>query len=338
MTTDANTQDAHSFESLMSMSESDRDALLLNSQGPADDSMTVGGEVVVKAETNTPDPEGDTTQVDSSAAPAAAKVEDVKPQGVLAKDNEHILPFKVVEDLRQSKSELEQRVRDQEAQLAELRAAKPGDVVDADVLKDHEFLSEEQLAELEEDMPALAKTLRTTQSALTSLLTQQANDRKQREQEEQQRQNTVREAVRTNVQAAIDATPVLLHLQTTDPLAFERAKEIDIERSKNPSTAALWNAMPLEERFKQLVVDYEARFGKVAVPSLPAPTPASATPAAETKPTPKPSGPLSLSDLPGGASPATDAREEMGGKNGAEIIADMSKWSPAQLDAYFANI
>lgn len=325
----------NTFEQLLQMSDSDLNAQMMDSSAPEGEASTANDEVVVAAPTQ-PEPKGDTAQAESSAAPAAAKVEEeAQPQGVLAKDEKHILPFKVVEDLRSSKAELERVVREQNQQIEALKATKAAGAENADVLADTEFLTDEQLNELEQEMPALAKTLRGTQTALKQVLTDRATEKQEREHEEQQRLIKTRDEVRSTVQAAIDQTPKLSHLQATDPIAFQRAKEIDIERSKNPATAAHWNALPLADRFAQVMTDYEAKFGEVKVASLPEKP---ATPAGETKPTPKPAGPISLSDLPGGASPATDARAEITAKHGSEIIADMSKWTPAQMESFFANI
>lgn len=325
----------NTFENLLTLSDSDLNAQMMDGSAP-DGEVAANDEAVSTAAPST-DSKADTAQADSSAAAAAAKVEEVQPEFVLMKDGKHAAPFKLVEDLRSSKTELERVVREQKEQIETLSKAKAEGATNVDVLADQELLSDEQLTELEADMPALGKVLRGTQNSLKALMAKSATEQAQRDHDEQQRQISERDAVRTTVQEAIDQTPKLLHLQSTDPIAFQRAKEIDIERSKNPATAAHWNALPLADRFAQVMTDYEARFGAVKVASLPEKAAPADKPATESKPAQK-AAPLSLSDLPGGAAPAIDSRAEMAAKAGPEIISNMANWTQAQLDSYFAAL
>lgn len=333
-------QDDNTLEQLLSLSQSDLDAQLLHSPAPEGDAEIVEEVSTPEAKTTEPENKGDTTQVESSEPPAAAKDEDATADGVLAKDGKHVLPFKVVEDLREQTKQLERVTREQAEQIEALKSAQSAGAAVANV-DTASLFSEEQLAALEQDLPELAKGLRAQQDVLKALLAQQAESAKAREQQEQAAQERSLEERRAVVQKAIDSVPKLAHLQATDPIAFQRAKEIDMERSKNPSTAAHWNAKPLEQRFKEVMVDYEARFGAVQIPSLPA-TPSAATSQTTAEPTQKPAakpaGPITLSDLPGGGTPAADSRAEMAEKAGAEIIATMANWTPQQMEAYFASL
>lgn len=325
----------NTFENLLTLSDSDLNAQMMDGSAP-DGEVATNDEAVSTAAPST-DSKADTAQADSSVAAAAAKVEEVQPQGVLAKDEKHILPFKVVEDLRVGKAEAERLARDLQAQLDAMKADKANGTSSAKEIDIQGLFSEEQLADLQKDMPEFANGIRALQNTVKDLASERATEKEQRDHDEQQRQISERDAVRTTVQEAIDQTPKLLHLQSTDPIAFQRAKEIDIERSKNPATAAHWNALPLADRFAQVMTDYEARFGAVKVASLPEKAAPADKPATESKPAQK-AAPLSLSDLPGGAAPAIDSRAEMAAKAGPEIISNMANWTQAQLDSYFAAL
>jgi hypothetical protein len=248
------------------------------------------------------------------------------PDGVLAKDGKHILPFKVVEELRSSNKDMLDRLTEQSAQLATLQAEKAGGAA-APVAA---AVSEEDLAALEADgYGALAKVLRSQQAQIVKLTGELQGDREARAADSRQTRTET-------VQDAIDAVPKLAALQALGEKEFGRAQRIDALLSDDPE----WSGKSLSERFAQVAKVYESMYGDIKLPTADTPAAAAdpASPAADLTPAPARRVPASMSDIPGGSMPAVDALAEVENASAPELTQRFLAMAPDKIEAFLARL
>lgn len=259
-------------------------------------------------------PQGDTPPAEA-AAPAApaepaksseppAAAETPAPQevaGVVTKDGKNYLPFAVLESTREKAKQEAERARaqaDLAARLAreneELKqqlaagAAKPQDEIPG--------MTDEEIADLEADFPAVAKVAKANRALAAEVQTLRSQNTAVRQ---------VEVTERTNVQPLIDALPLLAQWQAKGGVAWDAAVAMDKQLEADPQ----WAERPLGERFAEVQSRMAAEFG-IAVPQVttpspaPAPAPKAGPAAAPAQPEPKTVMPT-LTDFNGGA-PATD--------------------------------
>ena len=273
---------------------------------------------------------------DALAADEAKKAEEAKaepkPEGVLAKDGKHVIPYSQLESARSRAVAAENLAREQATQIAALKAEKAAPAGDA------EMLTDEELTALEEDSPTLAKTLRAQQAAIKKLTeTVQGMANVQREQVVQQETE-----VKTEIQTAIDANPTLAIWQTAeDQTMWNEASRFDKLLRGNPKYADV----SFEDRFKKVVVltrealDLEPETPVVDEPK-PALTQAEIKAAAQAKlaSVQKAKKPLSLSDIPGGAPPAVDERQKVEEMSAVALGQQFLGMTKDQMEAYLSTL
>lgn len=278
--------------------------------------------------TATDDADEDKGDTESAAAPGSTadvqeNADEQQPEGILARDGKHIIPFARLEAA-------EQRARDYAEQLKALQeaqaAGKPDDEAASQATEG--LLSDEELAELDAELPALAKVIRAQQAQLTSMAGQVAELSKARDTRTAESENdgakAWNEALEQNEKAKyLDAT-----------LAPEVGQKfINV-------TAALyadWDTMPPAERAAAIVRQYEAVHGEIKVASVA--TQPAAKPAAPVVKTPAvPDVPVSMSGIPGGSAPAVDEAAALLSKSGAELTHDFMAMSPEAIDAVLNRI
>jgi hypothetical protein len=246
--------------------------------------------------------------------------------GVLAKDGKHVLPFKVVEDLRSSNRDLLDRLQQQTEQLEALKTEKAGGA-QAPALA---AISEADLAGLEADgYGSLAKVFRAQQAQIQLLTNELQGDREDRAASD-------RKSRTESVQDAIDAVPKLAALQALGEKEFGRAQRIDALLSDDPE----WSGKPLSERFAQVAKVYESMYGdiKLATAATPAAAADPASPAADLTPAPARRVPASMSDIPGGSMPAVDALAEVESASAPELTQRFLAMTPDKIEAYLARL
>lgn len=280
------------------------------------------------------------TEVASAATPAAssdagkpAEAKATETEAPIAtRDGKHTIPYEVLAGTRAkadaaeatAKAEAE-RAAAAEAKLAELQAqldaAKAGSTPALQTAEG--TLSPEELAEMEQDFPMMAKAYKAMQSQLA----QQQQITAQSQQEIRARQQS--EEARS-VQDLIDANPKLAFLQAQDPAGWEKAVAIDYGlTSVMPDKAA---------RFKAVVAAYEAQHGAINAPA-----------ATQAKPDAKQSidavlakasaaVPNSLSDIPGGAPVAGGEIGNVENMSASEIAANLMTMTPKARDAYLNSL
>ncbi len=279
--------------------------------------------------------EGDTASEEAPELTNDKPVADGKPiDGVATKDGKNIIPFAVLDATRANLSRAEERVQaeanariEAEAKVNELNERLEALQAGKSEVGTIESISEEELQELEEEMPELAKTLRDQQEAINKLS-------EQLQLKEQETQVVKAESLASVVQSAIDANPKLAYLQTQDEKAYEAAKRIDRALRDDPE----FSELSLEERFAKVVERYEEAYGvvKLATKSelqLKAATKKALEKADESAPVPK-----TISDIHGGSAAAVDEQSVIADKSGTELTAMFSKMSAEQIENYLNKL
>lgn len=284
-------------------------------------------------------PEGDTA---SSEAPGAAATQpngqakddqgqEAPPAGVATRDGKDVIPYTVLEGVRQAKGVLEETVREQAEEIARLKAQVEGGKPEA--AKSVTFLTEEQLADVEAETPTLGAALRASQQQIIALT--QTVQELTAEREDARR--TTEQQIQTSVQEAIDNTPKLAHLQGTDKQGWEQAVAIDVHLRTLPR----WKGKPYSERFAEVVRRYEEDYGPIAMPGAPSQTPPKQPeppkPGAQPSSAAAPTGPTTLSDLPGGGVPATDEVAALEQMSSLQVTAMFERMTPEQMEAYLVR-
>jgi hypothetical protein len=312
---------------------------LASQSGDTGEQSPESGQPPMAANTDGTDAEGSPAQPADGTQQAAA---EQPPEGVATKDGKRIIPYTVLEQERRKNHELERLARDQAERLKQLE--QPGGQPAGQKPQESAvtILSEEELQELEEELPAIGKLFRAQQTQLQSL----GQTVQTLAQERQTREEEGARTVQMTVQEAIDASPKLAYLQSleeTDPIKWERAVRFDSTLRADPE----WAEKSFSERFEKVVQLYEATYGPVDLPGQPAasvqsvkqPSQADLAKQAAEKLKSKTAVPTSLSAIPGGATPATDdVLGAFASKTGPELTADFMRMTPAQIDAALARL
>ena len=247
---------------------------------------------------------------EEKAEEAPQQVEDEAP--IASKDGKHTIPYDVLKSERERRKAAEQAMQELQARIdAMQQTGKPQEVADGEA-------STDDLDSMAEDFPAVAKLL-----AHTRKLEQQLQTVAQRmEQEDRQR----KEATMAEVRQAVDANPTLLHWEHNDPDRWAAAIEADTKLQASPAHRGL----TLEARLAKAVEIVDAFYG-----------PDTTAPRAQAKPQNSPpkkaaaakDAPRTLSDIPGGAVPASDPVEEFAQMSADRLGAQMANMTPDQISA-----
>lgn len=287
--------------------------------------------------------EGDTGEPDNGEAPAAvtddaaagqadAAKADTKPAGIATKDGKHVIPFDVLERERLRSAELEQLAREQAAKIEALtRQTETGEPAGESSGEQIETLTDEQIAELEQEVPSLARLLKAQQAQMQALAaTVQALNA-----EKSEREHRSATTVQQTVQDAIDSNPKLAYLQAQDDATWQRAVRLDGVLKADPE----WASKSFADRFEKVVELYEATYGQLAVQGNVQPSQSDIEKRAAARLNSRPSVPASMSAIPGGSTPpADDVLGALTSKSGAELTADFMKMTPDQIEAMLARL
>lgn len=272
--------------------------------------------------------DADSAQGDTASEEAPALADDKPAEGVATKDGKNIIPFAVLDATRQNLSKAEERANaadsarnEAEANLAELNARIEALESGSEAGNQAEVISNEELTELEAEMPELGKRLREQQEQINALNAKLAT------QSESNKANQA-ENMLNSVQLAIDATPKLAFLQTQDATAYEAAKRIDRTLRNDPEFADL----SLSERFSKVIERYEETYGAIKLSTSAEIDIKKATEKALATADAKKTAPASMADIPGGTPPAVDEATAIEGKSGVELESMFAKMTPEQID------
>lgn len=250
------------------------------------------------------------TEAESEAKPP-------KIEGVASKNGKHVLPYHVLQAERRRADKAAERARELEAELEDLRAGKKPE--------EPAELTEEEVAQMEQDFPDYGKKLRATFE-----LAQKGRDAAKatpKPSEPEERDNPIQEA--------IDQVPMLVSWQFGDAEKFQRAQVLDEALRTSPK----WKDKPLQDRFAHVVKlvaeEYDIPADEPQKTESPKPKTQAADPekvianATRAKPN-------TLSDFKGGTTPETPSTslERM------SPVAQVSRWasmSDEEIDAALAR-
>jgi hypothetical protein len=264
-----------------------------------------------------------------------------QPKGVQTKDGEHVIPYSVLEREREARARAEQMLQAQAAEIERLAAGgKPADEGEGDAVQ----LSEDDLTQLDQDLPGVAKAIRAQQETIKALM----GTVQTLQQDQQVARSVQQEAVKDEIDVAIEANPDLKAWRESsnaeanpDPIMWNRAADIDAVLREDPA----WKDRPVAERFAKVAETVKAIYGAPTQPK-PGASPkdtqaaldakaAAALAAAEKSGA---SAPRSLGDIPGGTTPAVDEAAALLEKDGAELTAAFMAMTPEQIEAKLARL
>lgn len=270
-----------------------------------------------------------------AAKPEGAPSGVQEPEGVQAKDGKHVIPYSVLERERDRATRAESTAAALAEEIDRLKAGKPAESAQVTI-------SEEDLAQLDNDLPSVAKAIRA-QMALINSLNGTVNQL-QREQgvvaQNQQR------SIDDEIEAAISGNHDLsawrneaFREETPNPLMWNRAVSLDKALREDPE----WQNKTFAERFAQVAETMKSLYGAPAAEVTPArsqqPTQAELKQAADAKlkETPAPV-PTSLSDIPGGNPPAQSHLESLENASAVALGNRFLSMSPDQMESELARL
>ena len=202
-----------------------------------------------------------TEKVESTATTAAAEKGDTSSEGnedgdrvVLSKDGKHTIPYEVLENQRKRAQALEaenQQLKAIAAERDKLQAAldKNGIQLTAEEV---EGKTDDELAELMEDFPAIGKVFAKYSNRINELEGRLA--------EKAQPETNAKNEVMT----AFESIPELVSWKQGDQDRLDYAIARDAELMSDP----IWQAKPVRERFQEAVRRTQSAFGdKVSQPA-----------------------------------------------------------------------
>lgn len=225
-------------------------------------------------------------------------------------------------------SELSSKLAEMQDQIA--KGTQKGDAkaeeIGAEALA---TMSPEELDALREDFPVFGKVIDSLMGTIGNL----NKEVKALKASEQTREVVAQKQTAETVQELIDAEPILLHLQTTDPELFARAVEIDktlMNNPRYPDTAS---------RFAKVAEIMESSFGPFdgitpAKPVVQTTNKEEARKAVLDKVSKTAASPKSLSDIPAGDPPESDEMANLENLSAAELSDRLMKMSSDQRTAF----
>ena len=268
-----------------------------------------------------------------------------EPKGVQAKDGQHIIPYSVLERERDRASRAEQSAQALAAQLEKLRS---GTATAATATDEAIQLTDDDLMQLDTDLPAVAKIIRAQMQTIEKL-TGAVQTLKQGQETQQV---SAEQARRDEEEAAIAANENLTALRSTmdkDPKALARwNRVVDTYQSlrEDPDLFELDTASLINKAEQSVAAIY----GPVAKAAAAPATPAAAKPnepqqaadlkqAADAALKAQPGTvPTSLSDFPGGIPPAQNDMETLANASSVQLGQKFLSMSPEALESYLARV
>jgi hypothetical protein len=327
-------------EALANMTDDQLDAL---ANAPSDPEVqpVVQGETNGGATPGTTSTVADPDQAKAAATPAttpAADAETAAPKGVQAKDGTQIIPFSVLERERDRRHQAEATANALAEEIERLKAGgKPAN--EAVAIK----LTDEDLAQLDSDLPGVAKAFR----AQMALIEQLGGTVQSLQREHAVQQSVQQLSTQDAIEAAIAANPDIASWreaaeskENPDPLMWDRAVNLDAVLRDDPA----WQDRSLSERFAKVAETIKTLYGAPsAAPTaaLPTVTPdvlkAKADAALASAATAG-AVPRSSSDIPGGSAPPVDELAAMSDKSGAQLTAEFMAMTPDQIEARLSRL
>jgi hypothetical protein len=302
-------------------------------QGQQDQGDTAQASAAAPAPAPAAAPVAAPAPAESSQAPAAAPApsEPDRVDGVLAKDGKTVIPYGVLAAARRDAQNAHQRAEAAEAALAEAQrqapAAGTSDLADR-AAANPDSLTDAEMAELEQDFPALAKPLKLLRSVTEKLQTAAPTPAPAAPAPAPAAPRANGEDEAEQFDLAIASNPLIGQWMTNGGREWERAKAIDRVLMQDPETAGLSYSDRFAKVQRMVAAEFDVPLPKpAATPAAPAASPAApaapAVPAAKAAPLP------SLSDL--GGSPPQAADDAINSKTAVDLLASTNGMSEEQL-------
>lgn len=274
--------------------------------------------------------------VKDSAANGAGEATGIDEPVVLNKSGKGVIPYTVHQGLRQEnaslKEQLEEAQHNAAAQLASLKqqaeaAETPEELAAIQAeLKAHTEVMGEDFPEMRDSFTAVNKLV---SHLMTKVSTIEADNRRMKEKSARDFDSEVDR----QVQEAKENTPELLHWEAHDPEAWDEAAKQDEILRANPK----WNVLPYEERFAEVVRRVRFNLPDASIPpktSAAEQTRVAAKARLSTAPARKPT---TLSDIHGGANPASE-QEQLANLSPLELTQRLMKMPAQQAAALRAEL
>lgn len=268
-------------------------------------------------------------------APSGATTE--QPMGVQAKDGQHIIPYSVLERERSRASRAEQTAQALADQLQKLQSGTAtAATADATAIQ----LTDDDLAQLDTDLPGVAKVIRAQMQMIEKLTgtvqTLQQGQESQQTSAEQQRRDEEEAAI-----AANENLTALRAAMGTDPKAQARwNRVVDTYQSlrEDPDLFALDTASLINKAEQSVAAIYGPVVKAAAKPNE-SQQAADLKQAADAALKAQPGAtPTSLSDFPGGIPPTQNDMETLANASPVQLGQKFMSMSPEQMESYLARV
>ena len=261
-----------------------------------------------------------------------------QPKGVQAKDGQHIIPYSVLERERDRASRAEQTAQALSEQLQKLQSGTAtAATADANAVQ----FTDDDLAQLDTDLPGVAKGIRAQRQMIEKLTaavqTLQHGQESQQTNAEQQRRDEEEAAI-----AANENLTALRGAMGADPKAQARwNRVVDTYQSlrQDPELFALDTAS-LINKAEQSVAAIYGPVAKAAPAAKPHESQAAdLKQAADAVLKAQPGTiPTSLSDFPGGTPPAQNDMETLSNASPIQLGQKFMSMTPDQIESYLARV
>ena len=186
-------------------------------------------------------------KTDEKQEPGEASIVET-PQGVQAKDGQHIIPYSVLERERDRATRAEQTAQALTARIQQLESGKPAAASEAGEANAG-AMTEEDLAQLDQDLPGVAKMLRAQMATISALTGTVQNLKNEQEVQAQNREQSQQDEIEVAISANPDLTAwrdAMNRADKPDPLMWNRAADLTrvCAKTRNGRTSPLPNASP----------------------------------------------------------------------------------------------
>ncbi len=305
-------------------------------------------EIQAEAEDTEPPKDGEAEKKaeEDEKKPATADEGDASttqtPEGVQTRDGKHVIPYRVLEQERDARKTLQQEVERLKADSEKPPGAEGKSTESGGELDTSAIISSEQMEELEDYAPELAGAMKALVGEVNTLKQANTQSELEKKQAEQEKEEQDKQDVQDRIDAAIDGNDDLKawgqKADAGDSTMWDRAASVDLMLRQDQE----WADKPIEERFAKVVETVNAMYGpkETTKPTLsPEQKEADLKKAADEKLEDKPgSMPTSLSDIPGGSSPAQSDIETLENASAVTLGQKFSSMSPDQIESYLARL
>lgn len=257
---------------------------------------------------------------------------------VLNKSGKGTIPYSTVKDLRADKATLREQLDEANAKLAAVEKLNALNQEREDAATPEEAEAAEaaiaaHLENVREDMPELHQVMNHVHTATKRLDAKVARIEQQLTQEKEKVEREQKLTVEEQVAEAKENNPDLVHWESKDPAAWDEA----LRQDEVLRMSATWAKKPYGERFDEVVRRVRALMPDATQPPKqadPDATKAKAKATLEKVPVRKPT---TLSDIQGGANPASES-EQFNNLDPFEMARKLTKLTPQQAAVLRADL